>query len=187
MFEPSAISDERAFQRAVDVCDVLKYSNDRLGHVPDLAAANHPSVVIETMGADGLRVRWRKRWSRLPAFEASILKDAAGSGDWCTAGLIHTVGTKGREGLTSLRKTDIERGLRFGQALAALNCGFEGARGLMSAKQPEAINRALRALQEKASPPSNWTDFGNELDFAPKKICELCAPNKEKKSTHRIA
>ena len=121
VFEPSALGDEGAFQRAVDVCDVLKYSNEQLGHVPDLAAATHPRIVIETLGADGLRVRWRKRWSRLPAFEAPLFKDAAGSGDWCTAGLIHAVGTKGRAGLAALRKADLERALRFGQALAALN------------------------------------------------------------------
>ena len=174
VFEPSSLGDEGAFQRAVDVCDVLKYSNEQLGYVPDLAAATHPCIVIETLGADGLRVRWRKRWSRLPAFEAPLFKDAAGSGDWCTAGLIHTIGAEGRAGLTTLRKADIERALRFGQALAALNCGFEGARGLMSAKRPEAINRALQALQEKAVPPRNWADSGGKLEPAPQKICELC-------------
>ena len=185
VFEPPSIGDERAFQRAVDLCDVLKYSNDRLGHLPDLAAANHPSLIVETMGADGLRVRWRKNWTCLPAFEASVFKDAAGSGDWCTAGLIHAIGAKGRQGLAVLRKDDIERGLRFGQALATLNCGFEGARGLMSAKQPEVINRALRALQEKASLPSNWTDFGDEVKFSPEIICALCTPDGEKKSARR--
>lgn len=176
VFEPSSIGDEGAFQRAVDLCDVLKYANDRLGHVPDLASAIHPSVVIETLGAEGLRVRWRKRWSSLPAFEAPIFKDAAGSGDWCTAGLIHAIGAKGHAGLETLRKVDIERALRFGQALAALNCSFEGARGLMSAKQPEAINRALKALQEKTLPPRNWADFDRKLEHTLQKICELCTP-----------
>ena len=180
VFEPSALGDEGAFQRAVDICDVLKYSNEQLGHVPDLAEATHPRIVIETLGADGLRVRWRKRWSRLPAFEAPLFKDAAGSGDWCTAGLIYAVGAKGRAGLAVLQKADIERGLRFGQALAALNCGFEGARGLMSAKRPEAINRALQALREKAVPPRNWADSGGKLEPAPQKICELCTPTSYK-------
>ena len=187
VFEPSTIGDERAFQQAVDLCDVLKYSNERLGHVPDLAAASHPSIVIETMGANGLWVRWRKRWSRLPAFETSVFRDTAGSGDWCTAGLIHTIGTKGRGGLAALRKSDLERSLRLGQALAALNCGFEGARGLMSVKRPEAINRALQALQEKSLPPRNWMTLGGKSPFAPVKICELCTPKKrEKKSVRQV-
>ena len=181
VFEPSALGDEGTFQRAVDVCDVLKYSNEQLGHVPDLATATHPGVVIETLGDEGLRVRWRKRWSRLPAFEAPIFKDAAGSGDWCTAGLIHTIGAKGRAGLATLLKADIERALRFGQALAALNCGFEGARGLMSAKRPEAINRALQSLQEKTLPPRNWANFDRKLALMPQKICELCTSTSDQR------
>ena len=181
VFEPSSVGDEQAFQQAVDLCDILKYSNDQLGHVPDLITVNHPSVVIETMGVDGLRLRWRKRWSRLPAFESPVFKDAAGAGDWCTAGLIHIIGRKGRKDFSALYKADIEHGLRLGQALAALNCGFEGARGLMFAKQLKAINVALRALQEKALPPNDWADFDNRPDFAPKKICKSCTPDNEKK------
>ena len=185
VFEPSAIGDESAFQQAVDLCDVLKYASDRLGHVPDLHAARHPSIVIETMGADGLWLRWRKRWSRLAAFEIAIFRDAAGSGDWCTAGLIHSLGVNGRKALAGARKADIEKSLRFGQALAALNCGFEGARGLMSVKQTEAINRALRGLQEKSSPSSDWASLSNERSFTPMQNCELCAPKTERRTIRR--
>ena len=131
VFEPSSIGDEHRFQRAVEICDVLKYSHSRLGHVPDLAKLTSPRLVIETSGPDGLRVRWRGRWSKLPAFNVPRFIDAAGSGDWCTAGLIHKIAGGGAKSFKNLDKTRIDHSLRFGQALAALNCGFEGARGAM--------------------------------------------------------
>ena len=120
VFEPSAIGDEQSFQRAVDLCDILKYSNDQLGHVPDLITVNHPSIVIETMGIDGLRVRWRRRWSRLQHLKAQSSKMLQVQVIGCTAGLIHAIGRKGRKGFSTLYKADIEHGLRLGQALAAL-------------------------------------------------------------------
>lgn len=148
-FEPSSVGDEKLFFQAIDICHVMKYSHDCLGHVPDLAAARSPQLVIETKGEDGLSMRWRGRWSALPAFRASIFEDAAGSGDWCSAGFLHRVGTKGADGFSNLRKADIDSALKFGQALATLNCRFEGARGLMIHLDHRNVNKALRYLVEK--------------------------------------
>ena len=150
LFEPSSIGDERTFQRAIDTCHVLKYAKDRLGHVPDLAAVKHPRLIIETCGADGLKVRWRGRWSHFPAFQAPGFVDAAGSGDWCSAGLIHQIARRSPINWAKIRKTDIERALRIGQAMAAINCGFEGARGAMAILSSiRSFNTALRAVVEK--------------------------------------
>lgn len=146
VFEPSSIGDERHFQRAVDSAHILKYSHERLGHVPDLAKVTAPKIVIETHGADGLKVRWKSRWSKLPAFEAPKFVDAAGSGDWCSAGIIHTIGNEGIEIFKTLDKPRLDHALRFGQALAAVNCGFEGARGAMMAMDTKRLNSALGAL-----------------------------------------
>lgn len=143
VFEPSSIGDERQFQKAVDTAHILKYSHDRLGHVPDLAKVSGPKVVIETHGAEGLYVRWRSRWSTLPAIKAHRLLDAAGSGDWCTAGIIHAIGEGGSKALETLSKDRLDYGLRLGQALAAINCGFEGARGAMNRLDIKRLNSML--------------------------------------------
>ena len=187
VFEPPSVGNEHEFQRAVDLCDVLKFSTERLGHVPDLAPASHPKLVIETLGPDGLRVRWRGRWSHMPAFDTPAFKDAAGSGDWCTAGMIHRIAQRGSKGFEEMRKLDIEYGLRFGQALAALNCGFEGARGLMSNKSKTQVNRALRALQEKSSPPKTWLETQSPRRLSPDSDCGLCKPLDEVRPKKRIS
>lgn len=148
VFEPSSIGDERQFQKAVDASHVLKYSHDRLGHLPDLAKVSGPKIIIETHGADGLKVRWRSRWSALPAVTANRVVDAAGSGDWCTAALIHTIGEGGSKALEALNKGRLDYGLRLGQALAAINCGFEGARGAMDRIGFERLNALLGSSSE---------------------------------------
>ena len=51
VFEPSTVCTGHLFQRAIDTCHILKYSSDRLGHVPDLLTVKHPKLIVETCGA----------------------------------------------------------------------------------------------------------------------------------------
>lgn len=174
-FEPSSIGDEALFRHAIDTCHVLKYSNERLGHVEDLADARQPTLIVRTRGAEGLEWRWRGRWSRQPAFKAANIVDAAGSGDWCSAGLIHVTGQAGSTGLSNLQKTEIERGLRLGQALAALNCAHEGARGLMyAAPNIEAVNLLLRGIKGGHNSLNPDTQ-GPEVPRAQPDLCQACS------------
>ena len=54
---------------------------------------------------------------------------------------------KGARGLAKAQKADVERALQLGQALAALSCGFEGARGLVTAvPSVERVSIMLRAM-----------------------------------------
>lgn len=141
VFEPSGIGDADLFREAWTLAHVVKYSHERLRDIADLdlRPSEREGVLleIETLGAEGLRYRSRlpkcpsKGWTSLPAFPVAELKDDAGSGDWCTAGLLNDLA---RGGLTSLKKASPEafrHAFRYGQALAAWNCGFEGARGGM--------------------------------------------------------
>ena len=88
---------------------------------------------IETMGDVGLRYKARflkhSKWKKLPGIPAANLIDAAGSGDWLSAGLAHML--HNIESLEHLTTERLEYALNFGQALASLNCGYAGARGMM--------------------------------------------------------
>lgn len=186
LFEPSSVGDERAFQKAVDLCHILKYSHDRLGHIPDLAAAKHPKIVIETNGEDGLKLRWRNRWSVMPAFKAPVFKDAAGSGDWCSAGILHMLCSGGAPSLSDLKKPELERAVRFGQALAAVNCGFEGARGVMGFMDRDKLNQALQALVY-AKTDFSWDQAVVEEGNVPDQLCDLCSPPAGEKARKKRA
>lgn len=147
LFEPSSISEDALFERAVDACHILKFSNERFSRDSELSEARGPLLVVRTMGADGLQARWRGRWSSFEPFVAPRVVDTAGAGDWCSVALLHVLAQKGAHKFVTVRKTDLERALQLGQALAALSCGFEGARGLMSAiGTVERVNRMLRNM-----------------------------------------
>ncbi len=184
-FEPSSIGDEALFRRAIDICHVLKYSNERLGHAEDLADARQPALIVRTRGEEGLEWRWRDRWGRQPAFKTGDIIDAAGSGDWCSAGLIHVIGQAGGAGILNSQKIEIERGLRLGQALAALNCAHEGARGLMyAAPNIEVANLLLRGIKGGLNSP-NPDSHGPGVPRAQPGLCQACSGRPIKRKSDR--
>ena len=157
VFEPTGIEDDPALKKAIGLCDVLKYSNERAKNSPKLAYESQAKLVVETLGAEGLRFRLRRndkcgQWKLIPAFLVRNLKDAAGAGDWCTAGLIHMLATS-RTSLSRMSEKKIADALRYGQALSALNCGFEGARGAMYGIQKSHFDMEVQLIldHEEAS------------------------------------
>jgi fructokinase len=141
VFEPSAVGDPDLFREAWALSHVVKYSHERLRDIADLEfmRSDREGVLleVETLGPEGLRFRSRiprartGGWRRLAAFTPEVFRDAAGSGDWCTAGILHRLARGGLRGLQSVSNDRLQDALRYGQALAAWNCGFEGARGGM--------------------------------------------------------
>ncbi|MFT4435045.1 PfkB family carbohydrate kinase [Caballeronia sp. 15715] len=154
VFEPSAVATDTAdFQRAIDACHVLKYADERIA---ELAAFDCSSVevVIQTLGAQGLRFRVASEmpagsWRTLAAFKVPHIRDTAGAGDWCTAGLLYAL--HDARSSPELRTSTVAASLRFGQALAALNCMHLGARGL-ARFEPRDKLQALAALMKGPDP-----------------------------------
>lgn len=177
MFEPSSFSDDKGFRTAVELCHVLKFSKERLGHVKDFGNAAFPSIVIETQGEQGLRIRWHDKWTSFEAFAAPRFVDAAGAGDWCSAGFLHIASQRGAEGLAAASKDVIERAVRLGQALSALNCGYEGATGLLDALPAATASKLLRTL---IGGHGALPDVGDHEGRHNRKIklCASCKPDK---------
>lgn len=146
LFEPSSIGDENQFQKAIDICHVLKFAEDRLGHVREIRDLSGPDLIVQTWGARGLEFRLSWDWFNLDAFDAPHFVDAAGSGDWCTALLLSELGNHSSLNPGSWTVNLIAGALRRGQAAAALNCGFEGARGAMQAVDKRAFMMAISDL-----------------------------------------
>lgn len=137
VFEPAGIDDPRLFREALELTHVLKYSEERMHELQELKLRDRPLLEIETLGQKGLRYRSKitscktNGWQRLDSYKVKQIKDTAGAGDWCTAGIIHQLGQGGFGKFQKITNTELQDALRFGQALAAWNCGFEGARGGM--------------------------------------------------------
>jgi fructokinase len=152
VFEPSGVGDVRLFRDTLASTHILKFSGERLGGADEALAATQPWLVVETLGQNGLRYRSRLRsaaasdWQKLSSFPAADVRDTAGSGDWCTAGILSILGQGGLDGFLQVDPSRLGQALRFGQALAAWNCGFEGARGGMYAVSKSVFEESVRAL-----------------------------------------
>ncbi len=170
VFEPSVPANAELLARAVSVADVVKHSDDRsVGGLPDLhLRARKGQVRIVTHGAEGLEVRVGSgRPRRIPAL-ATLAVDTGGAGDWATAGFLARAARAQR-----IDPDVVDDALRFGQALAAVNCATVGARGLMRLKPEAARRRARRVLVEGGltREPRVRTDAATP---APKGLCRIC-------------
>lgn len=131
LFEPATLGPKTEFESAIELCDILKFSEERFGGDTELCHAPHPPLVVQTLGAKGLRARWNGQWRFQDAQQAEAIVDAAGAGDWCSAGLLNCFGLARAAEFRDMDWTRIELALHCGQVLAARNCVYEGARGLM--------------------------------------------------------
>jgi sugar/nucleoside kinase (ribokinase family) len=189
VFEPSGIRDERLFREAVGLSHIVKYSHERLGHLREASITQSPILEIETLGSQGVRYRLRNgargraRWKEMGAYAVEDLRDTAGAGDWCTAGILHTLGAKGTKGLREATGEQIENALRFGQALAGISCRYEGARGAMYALSKKKLGASVSEILKGESPYciDEETAEGELGEFL-KSICPSCEVSEEVES-----
>jgi len=189
VFEPSGIKDPRLFAECLKAAHIVKYSNERLEGIHDVVTKAKVPIEIETLGAKGLRLRVRANgrvgaWKDLSAFSAPELRDAAGSGDWCTAGLIHGLMTSGTSVERLLKNPGtVTLATRHGQALAALNCGFDGARGLMYAADAKRVLDLAEAIVKGTKEPSAL-EVGKDRRSAGRRNGKTCLTCSGARSLH---
>jgi len=181
-FEPSGLGEPRLFREALRLAHILKYSNERVRSLQGVGNGGGPLLEIQTLGAEGLRYRSRiagamtDGWERLEAYQVAKLRDAGGAGDWCTAGIIHGLAQKGLAGLSNICRSQLEEALRFGQALAAWNCGFEGARGGMYAVDKPTFRRQVQSIISQGGSKVPQREVPNPaVREAFECICPACA------------
>ena len=152
VFEPSSKSTDKLMAEAIALAHVVKYADHRLDRIRGVMASGSATLLeMHTLGDQGLKYRHRLRrevssWMHLEAIPAPWVADTCGAGDWCTAGLIAKAAVGGREGFRRAGARGVRAALRYGQALAAWNCGFEGARGGMYAVAPRAFQKQITGL-----------------------------------------
>ena len=152
VFEPSSKGPAKLLPEAIRLAHVVKYAEDRLSDVPGVMGPGSATLLeVQTLAERGLRYRHRlngavSEWLFLESLPPPQLTDTCGSGDWCTAGLIATSITRGQKGFWKAGAIGIEKALRYGQALAAWNCSFEGARGGMYAVPKSDFETQVKSL-----------------------------------------
>ena len=185
MFEPDSLGDNRNFNMALQVSDVVKFSGCRVGKSiePLLRKVGaRPGLVIETLDGRGLRYMTRGgldelSWKYQEPFVVPDPIDQAGAGDWCSAGLISRILTQ--ETSERWRERTVERTLAFGQALAAASILFEGPRGYLEKASRGAVLRPARSTLRCGQLPE-WIPRDSRVPPEPiepvesTEVCSLC-------------
>ncbi len=134
VFEPSAIQDPTLFSEALELTAVLKSSVDRLDDELSEFLHHATSLIrITTHGIAGLEISdaTTKIWCE--AEPATEVRDACGSGDMVSIGLIDRLLSE-TPPISELSAEHLLDGVKAGQRLAAENCAYEGARGLFRSR-----------------------------------------------------
>lgn len=190
VFEPSGVSDPSHFSEMLSLTHVLKYSQERL---PDLETSAEIPLIIETMGRGGLRYRSNlnraktRGWQRCEPFTLNRHADTAGAGDWCTAGIVHNLGRHGSSAFKQIGPSKLQAALDFGQALAAWNCAFLGARGGMYAVSRSEFQVTIEQIIEKRGhsiPESDEPKTASAKVVA--RVCSECRDAKSATSRRSI-
>lgn len=173
VFEPSEVGRQPLlFRRAVQAASIIKYADDRLDDLVTYCGTA-TAIEIQTRGKKGLRYRAPHlggEWTALESYAIPELKDAAGAGDWCTAGLLFDLWRDGKCHINQLSSERIVRALSFGQALASFNCMTVGARGLLSKLTAESIVKFGHDISSQQF--SGTRTFSATLQYETRKIHE---------------
>ena len=183
VFEPSGLGEPRLFREAWSVSHVVKYANDRLQDITDLnldpSLRNDVLLEIETLGSSGLRYRSSLNdsaaagWNTLEVIAPPTLKDAAGAGDWCTAGVLHKLARGGLAGFQRVRCDRLVHALRYGQALATWGCAFESPRAGMYQVTRRQFDQQVQALL-KGESFRLCADNGDHVPEDLRRLCPTC-------------
>ena len=170
-FEPTSMNEEKQFKECLAIADIVKFSNDRLPAYKEKYPDRQVKIEIETLGANGLLYRsFRNKsddWKFLKALHIDAAIDTAGAGDWCSAGMIHTLFTPSNNNITDLiTNAKLESALKFGQFLSALNCNYYGARGLMYHLTFTQIKRVFQDYLENRTIGLKRKELGFEIGEA---------------------
>ncbi len=176
-FEPTSAKDEKLFEKFLAIADVVKYSDERIPNFRDKYRSITCFLEIETMGKNGLVFRCKNQtepdqWKSVNGYHIDKIQDTAGAGDWCSAGIIYQLCSGGHKNLFGSTISDVEKASRFGQALGALNCLYDGARGLMyhvSANKAVSTANNLMTSKKISSiklPSTPMFDISSDLQFS---------------------
>ena len=173
-FEPSSIHDEKSFRECLAIADIVKFSNDRIPNYSKLFPISEAPLEIETRGAEGLQYRYSiskksKTWQKIKSFKLDEIKDAAGAGDWCSAGIIFEICRSNRSPFIKSDPALIESALQYGQLLGALNCAFDGARGMMYQVEKKEFDAAINNLLKQNKPSLSGFSFSEQHSSIPRK------------------
>ena len=179
MFEPPTIPRTAIAENAAALSDIVKISlkpRQRPGQWSPAQDA-HTRFIVETSGAQGasLRSRLAQGWSvpqEWPAVPQDAIRDAAGAGDWLSAGILYSLLEK-RDKITI---DALERAIKYGMRLSAISLAFDGPQGALKVLGAETIKRISQSPCPWKIPRTKRSDYTAMSNGTRERIhhCDIC-------------
>ena len=180
MFEPPKSQAKARLRDCMAMADIVKYSSQNFRGGLPIEPSDPIQLLIETQDSRGLRYRCIEGsslgdWHSVPAFDAVHPRDAAGAGDWCSAGLIIDLIGRGESG--NWTQSELETALLNGQALAAISVCFIGPLGALFALSQGELQSAAEEVVRTGAVPE-WARIQGEenIAFGPAWPLDLAPP-----------
>jgi fructokinase len=176
VFEPATPGRAALVARAYAAASIVKCASDSPTSLRGQLEKHDDRVFILTSGSEGVHFRHGRREARrIEALPVTQVVDAAGAGDWTTTGLLHAL-LVAQPARRSFNDEQIETAISWGQAVAALNCSWRGARGIARVRDADALHRDVDALLAGMSEfPSARQRFRAKVS---RPLCRVClGPN----------
>lgn len=142
-YEPNEPVD-RNFLRAVEVSDIVKFSNEKHPNVSFTDDYTN-KLFIQTMNKDGLRYRLRGgEWKALHPVRNPHAVDGEGAGDWTTSALIHALGRNGLPRIEDIHESLLVDCLMEAQETASESVSYIGAKGLIHHSQDYTLHPTFK-------------------------------------------
>ena len=162
MFEPPSIPRTAIAENAAAVSDIVKISLKPSQSPGQWCPAPNTRTrfIVETLGAQGVSMRSRmtQGWSaprNWPTVPQDVIRDAAGAGDWLSAGILYSL-LKKRDTITT---GALERSIEYGMRLSAISLAFDGPQGALKVLGAKTIKRISQGSCPSKIPCVDGSDY----------------------------
>ena len=155
VYEPNSFRMYENLLNGCKVADIIKFSEER---IPDKICqcllkdlkTSRTKLVIVSLGRKGVKFSCKKgecwgAWQYLPGIECKKVVDAAGAGDWLTAGFLYKLILEFPHQQEVVNDMVNEK-LQFAQRLAAAACNYIGAQGILTDPTGVALLNSITNL-----------------------------------------
>ena len=179
MFEPPSIPRTTIAENAAALSDIVKISlkpSQRPGQWRP-AQDTHTRFIVETLGAQGVSFRSKlpQGWSApqdWPAVPQEVILDAAGAGDWLSAGILYSL----LQEPDTITTVELEQSIEYGMRLSAISLAFDGPQGALNTLGAKAIRRISQSPYPLKIPCEDGSDNTSEANQTYQRLhhCHIC-------------
>ena len=132
-FEPESDADKSKFLKAIEVSDIVKFSQEKVS-VLDFVAQHPDKLFIRTMGAEGLEFNLcGQGWIKIDPVPNDNVVDWEGAGDWTTSQFIACLCENNLLSVAQMTTESVRSCLEIACSTASRSVSYMGSKGMIDA------------------------------------------------------